>query len=547
MRSGHIVKDCSSKSRCQQYKSITTPFIPASTLAKNHNLIYYIPHHAIWQNADGNPTLRVVFNALRTTSLGNSVNHVVHTGPKLQSDLVSVLTRWRLHRVVFSTDIVMMYRSIDVDERDIDLQRIAWKRPGDREITHYQLLTLTYGMSCSPYLSIRVLKQLAIDQGSEYPEAARLLTENTYVDNIFAGEENRLRPSWKEFETGEPTSALGVGWDPVSDEFRFQPPKLAESDQITKRIILAGIARLYDPVGWLSPIIIIAKVLMQDLWRNQQSWDDPLPSSLTHRWLTFKNNLSHISNIRISRWIGTSQGDALENHGFGDASKTAYAAVIYICVQRQDGSRISRLLTSKTRVAPIKTLTIPRLELCAAFLVAKLLKNVIDVLAISNPVVHAWSASQNVLNWIRTADPSQWPIFVANRVAEVQRILPETPWHYVSTEENPADIASRGTDPQTLADSSLWWSGPKWLSLGDKIWTDFPSDDTILEIDIENKTQIQSTSIAHLFQTPQSLSNFSSLTRLKRAETQLSEVIPDKSDPPRLISKNRTSFNDSQL
>ncbi|XP_051157988.1 uncharacterized protein LOC127279591 [Leptopilina boulardi] len=296
---------------------------------------YYIAHHGIWRNADGKPKLRVVFNASRPSTTGLSANQLLHTRPKLQINLATILMRWRFFRVVFVADIEMMYRMILIDERDVDLQRIVWKRPEDDKVTHFQLLTLTYGMSCSPYLALRTMQQLATDEEASFPDAARIIRKNTHVDDVFSGADDeasaaqlksqlismlltagfhlkkwisnhppllyeipecdRLHPHWRHFETGGPTNALGVAWNPVRDEFRFQPATLEFKKEITKRNVLSAIARLFDPVGWLSPILIVAKVIMQDLWRAKLGWDESLPDALSQRWITFKSQISSVS------------------------------------------------------------------------------------------------------------------------------------------------------------------------------------------------------------------------------------------------------------
>lgn len=147
----------------------------------------YLTHHGIWQPGDRKRKLRVVFNASRHSHDHSSLNELLHAGPALQNDLSTILLRWRFHRIVICADIRMMYRQILVDPADLDFQRIVWKRPQEHQVAHFQLLTLTYGMSCAPYLAIRTLKQLAEDEGARYPEAARVLLNDAYVDDILTG------------------------------------------------------------------------------------------------------------------------------------------------------------------------------------------------------------------------------------------------------------------------------------------------------------------------------------------------------------------------
>ena len=463
--------------------------IEDSEIAEGPGPSCYIPHHGVWQRADQGRKLRVVFDASRRSG-ERSLNEHLSPGPSLQADLVLILLRWRRHRFVICADIKMMYRQILVAEEDQDLQRIVWRGPQDTTTRHYRLQTVTYGMCCAPYLALRTMRQLALDEGHRYPEAAQALSRDTYVDDILTGgstikatndlrdqlvslmklggfplkkiaandpsllkgikPEDRLRPAWFDFELGDPVQALGVSWDPVSDEFRFKRPDFAGSVATTKRQVLAAIARLFDPNGWLSPVIIIAKHLMQDIWKTKLSWDDSLPQGLASRWRTFVADVIHLTNIRIPRWLGTLPGETIIIHGFADDSQMAYAAAVYIVLP---GRATSHLLLSKARVAPLKTITVSRLELCAAVLLSHLLHRVFEEFEDHQPRTYAWSDSLVVLAWL-ASDPSQWNVFVANRVSEIQRVAPFAIWRHVPSAENPADIASRGMPRFSLRTNS---------------------------------------------------------------------------------------------
>ena len=408
----------------------------------------------------------------------------------------------------------MMFRMIKIDERDIDLQRIVWRRPGEKSITHFQLLTVTYGTASAPFLAGRVIKELAAKGKSQFPKAAKILAEDTYVDDICSGadseedaitlrneiisllssgdfplrkwssnnpkilegltSEERLRPEWINFQKDGPISTLGVSWDASSDTFRFKSPVMTEVVQPTKRLALSYIARLFDPVGWLAPVTIIAKVFMQDLWKYKIGWDDKLPTNLQHSWDKFIKMLPEVKNLTLPRWINMTPTSELELHAFGDASKKAYAAVVYARVINNKEIK-TWLIAAKTRVAPIKTQSIPRLELCASLLASKLLVQVQEDLQVKKASLFAWTDSTAVLGWINDPDPGRWPVFIANRVSEIQYLLPNLHWKYINTKENPADIASRGLIPQHLQNNDLWWQGPVWLKLNKACWPVNPS------------------------------------------------------------------------
>ncbi|CAK1577880.1 unnamed protein product [Parnassius mnemosyne] len=173
--------------------------------------------------------------------------------------------------------------------------------------------------------------------------------------------------------------------------------------------------------------------------------------------------LDELSKVRIPRWLGTKNNDlAVELHGFCDASKLAYAAVIYLRIIDCSNKVKTSLVVAKTRVAPVKQVSIPRLELCGAVLLARLLAETSEVFNISKNEVHAWTDSTIVLAWLNN-HPSRWKTFVGNRVTEILTTLESSQWCHISTKQNPADCASRGVSPALLAENNLWFSGPSFF------------------------------------------------------------------------------------
>lgn len=160
-----------------------------------------------------------------------------------------------------------------------------------------------------------------------------------------------------------------------------------------------------------------------------------------------------LERIRVSRWLtGDAANCCCEVHGFADASERAYAAVVYL--RTRNGNKVeTRLIAAKTKVAPLKQVTLPRLELCAAALLTKLVAHLIRVLGLSAPI-HLWSDSTVALGWIQ-AHPASWKTYVANRVSEIQTTLPDACWHHIPGKDNPADCASRGLTPSDLVEHPL--------------------------------------------------------------------------------------------
>ncbi|GFU05132.1 integrase catalytic domain-containing protein [Trichonephila clavipes] len=278
-----------------------------------------------------------------------------------------------------------------------------------------------------------------------------------------------------EFENPIETKTLGVSWKSQEDCFIF---KIAVElkDSYTKRCVLSTIARLFDPLGLLGPVVARAKIFMQSLWSLKIDWIDELPSERAKEWHRFLEDFNSVRSICIGRCIVHPQATRVELHGFADASEKCYGAVIYCRSQSPDGATTVKLVTSKSRVAPVKRVTMPRLELCAAVLLAKLMKRVETALQMKTPPVYLWSDSTIVLAWIQKK-PNLLKTFVANRVATIQHLINAQQWHHVSSEQNPADLVSRGLDPSSLLNNSLWWNGPKCLTT-----KDFPEKNTLSSV-----------------------------------------------------------------
>ncbi|XP_066602498.1 uncharacterized protein [Prorops nasuta] len=511
---------------------------------------WYIPHHPVIQHGVTRSKLRVVFDASRRNADNHSLNEFLLPGPPLQNDLSLILIGWRQYRYAFTADMVKMYRQIEVDPIDQNFQRILWSPTPDKPPVDYQLTTVTYGMSAAPYLAIRTLKQLAVDEGSNFPLGAYCLLHETYVDDIFSGAEhledarqkrdqlisilqtaginldkwasnehsllsNHLESSHdytneKTIRLDQAVKTLGLLWKPDIDAFAFNlQGVVCNNGESTKRGILSSLARLFDPLGLLAPVVVRAKILLQDLWILRLDWDASLPDDILKKWHDYCRTISGLTEISISRWLGPIKSAKCELHGFADASMRAYAAAIYLRVSNDAGECWTTLLIAKSKVAPVKTVTIPKLELCGAVLLVKLFKYLRRIELFNEYPIIAWSDSRDALAWIRK-HPSHWKVFVANRVSYIQTELSSAVWKYVSTHDNPADLATRGLDSNKLKDSSLWWYGPSWLKSPKEHW---PSQPATINPERQDIKVFMSCSITR---EDSLLTRFSSLSKLIR-------------------------------
>ncbi|XP_037821723.1 uncharacterized protein LOC119610536 [Lucilia sericata] len=466
----------------------------------------YLPHHPVIKLDRKTTKLRVVFNASNKTSNGNSLNDCLFVGPTLQADLVLLILRWRFFRFVFNCDITQMYRQIRLDSSHTPFQRILFRDSPTEEIQEYELQTVTFGVNCAPYLAIRTLVQLAEDSEAEYPLAAKILRKCMYVDDVLTGTheistaliardqliaaltsagfvlrkwtsnekailsgipvEHLVDAKLLTFIESSSSKTLGLRWNAQSDSFYFNVDRISMRSSHTKREVLSIIARLFDPVGWLGPVIIVAKM---KVWQDQIDWDAALKPATEAEWQKFAASYHEVNDIQIPRWVNYIPNSTVELHVFSDASEKAYAGVIYARVERPNGEIYTHLLTAKTKVAPIKSISLPRLELCGALLATDLLKSVLFEIDIPLCQIYCWTDSTIVLAWLKK-DPCSWATFVANRVCKIQEVVGRHNWHHVKSDDNPADLASRGISPSDLIQNNLWWHGPNWLREKSTTW-----------------------------------------------------------------------------
>ncbi|XP_057659309.1 uncharacterized protein LOC130895778 [Diorhabda carinulata] len=374
-------------------------------------------------------------------------------GPNIQDNLFHILLRFRKHNYVLSADITKMYRQILVTERQRNLQKILWRSTSDEDINTYQLNTVTYGTAPAAFLSIRSLHEVAYRHLNESPDICNIILHDFYVDDLLTGastvdEVNNIKVrlsellieygfplrKWKSnmntFEHDAESEILHIGdeaqnktlgllWNPSADCLQFSINISNCSPKITKRQILSSTAQIFDPLELLSPVTITAKIILQELWKLKISWDESVPSDLHTTWSNYYSRLLNINSLKIPRQILLSNCITKQLHGFCDASQAAYGACIYIRCSDSLGNCTSNLLCSKTRVAPLKLITIPRLELCGSLLLAELVEKVTCDFQ-PNEITY-WTDSSICIAWINSS-PHILKTFVANRVSQIQNL-----------------------------------------------------------------------------------------------------------------------------
>lgn len=486
------------------YKKLYSDFIHEyielghMSIINNYNTPhYFLPHHGVFREHAITTKLRVVFDAGMVSSSGVSLNDLQMVGPAIQGDLLSILLKFRENRYVACADIEKMYRQVLIDTDQRDLQLILWRDDPSDTLKVYQLNTVTYGTASAPFLSCRCVKQLA--EECEVPYVTETIKNNFYVDDLICGANSiselndictgtsqvlssaclTLRKWVFNFDRANPNDSqsvtkqlavsdnvqnktLGIGWNNNSDNLNYYSQVKTDMSAISKRIILSHASQIFDPLGLISPVITVAKTLLQKCWLLKLEWDEPVPDDVAQVWLRFINSLSSLSNLQIPRHVMCVDPTYIELHIFTDASQTAYGACAYIRTINSESAVTVRLLCSKGKVAPTKPTTIPRLELCGAVLGARLYSKVIKSLRSTINKVVFWTDSTIVLGWLGM-QTNLLKTYVQNRTAEIHDLTKEHPWRHVSGKDNPADLVSRGQGLDTLSASSLWWAGPQFL------------------------------------------------------------------------------------
>lgn len=478
---------------------------------------WYIPHHIVQHNGKN----RVVYNCSFQYQ-GLNLNDFLLPGPALGSSLLAVLLRFRQHAIAFSSDIRAMFHQVRLLPSDRPLLRFLWRDLNrDRAPDVYEWQVLPFGTTCSPCCATYALQRHVHDTTEPGDEVRAAIDQSFYVDNCLhsltsqeaakalvdrlqhllaeGGFELRqwasndpfiishLPPDVKSTscelwlshgQTDVQEPALGLHWNCKSDTLSYKTRKV-EYSVVTMRNIYKVLASQYDPLGYLVPYTTRAKVLVQRLWDKKRDWDDPqLPERLLDSWHSWEAELEHLPEITLPRCYSTPRMDRSSSirdiHVFCDASEQAYGSVAYIRTEDPDGEVKISFLAARSRVAPCKQQSIPRLELCAALTGAQLLKVILTELTLPINSSTLWSDSLTVLTWL-LSDSCRYKVFVGTRVAEIQELTGSASWRYVPTGDNPADDITRGLSLKVMCDDHRWAYGPTFLKSQPAQWPDQPS------------------------------------------------------------------------
>ena len=490
---------------CQAYSAVIAEqerrgFIERVDSAVDSGPVHYLAHHGIKKDSPTTP-IRIVYDcSAKTSSRSYSLNNCLHTGPSLVSDLAQILMRFRCGRFAWVADIEKAFLMLQLHHEDRDYTRFLWPQdPMNTEsgVILFRFKAVLFGATCSQFLlNATILRHIA--EADLEPDLRQEIRKGLYIDNLHGSgdnEEELLHKYWKvrnvfakahlhlrEWTTNScllqdqvisdgvaaqdsTVKFLGLKWNIDQDclSYSFQP---VPSETLTKRYCLSLTAQLFDPLGLLLPVTIRARLFLQQLWRLKLDWDQLLPVDLHASWHDIQSDLLTCSEVLLDRQAIS--GHQVDVHAFSDASNSAYGTAIYLCNGKE-----ARLIVAKGRVAPIKKVTVPKLELTALLLSARLIKFTLDTYAgifqLNN--LYVWSDSKIALSWIHSS--KVLPVYVSNRTDEIRNLIPTARFRYVNTKDNPSDVITRGVSTQQLLSSSAWWQGPTWLISP----TDWPQDD----------------------------------------------------------------------
>lgn len=502
------------------YTATVTDYIEKGYAAEVSNIessssrVWYLPHHPV-VNPNKPGKVRVVFDCAAKYR-GTSLNSQLLQGPDFMNNLVGVVIRFRQEHIALAADIEAMFHQVRVSDEDCDSLRFLWWPGGDltKQPKCYRMEVHLFGATSSPSCTAYALRRTAKDHADSFPkDVISTVKRNFYVDDCLKSlpsvdqaiqlasdiqelmkkggfrltkwlsnskrvvesipESERAPSVVNNLDKGDSSPlerALGVHWDVTKDEIKF---KVSLSNRpLTRRGILSVVSSIFDPLGLVSPVTLRAKAIVQSLCRQKLRWDDPIPEVAVQEWQHWLKKLPALENLKVRRCFKPDYFGHVINvqlHLFCDGSELGYGACAYLRLTDENGKVACSLVIGKSRLAPIKQTSIPRLELSAAVVASRLYGFISDELEITIDKVTFWTDSMIVLGYLRN-ETRRFKTFVGNRVSQIHDVTSPDQWRHVSSELNPADIASRSIDASDVDSLNTWLNGPKFLMKSEQHW-----------------------------------------------------------------------------
>lgn len=544
--------------------------VPQDQLSRDDNRVWYVPHHGVYHPKK--KKIRVVFDC-NASFQEVSLNGQLMQGPDLTNTLIGALVRFREEPIAVMADIESMFYQVRVPETDADLLRFLWWPSGDLSapMKEYRMMVHLFGATSSPSVASYALRRTAEDRrGTTTPEAVETVLHNFYVDDCLksvatveeaivlvkdlsdlCAEGGFTLTKWvsndRRVLSTIPTElratelrdlnltqdvlpierALGVQWCTENDVFTYNIKPQDKSK--TRRGILSIVNSTFDPLGFLAPLILPAKLLMRDLCKEKLGWDEDIGDLRAEQWNKWLEDITLLSGFSIRRCVkpqdyGTTVVARL--HHFSDASEVAYGTASYLVLMNDQGRIHCSLIMGKSRVSPLKQVTVPRLELTAAVVAVKVDRMLQGEMQIPLQQSIFWTDSTTVLKYIDN-DTARYKTFVANRITLIREATKPSQWRYVRTSQNPADKATRGMKAKKFMQDKDWINGPEFLSQAECEWPQRPDN---MSQNMQNDPEVKSVSVNTITVEEQPdcmnklLEYYDSWHRLKRATAWIMKV-----------------------
>ncbi|XP_064627990.1 uncharacterized protein LOC135487824 [Lineus longissimus] len=442
--------------------------VPAGAEPKEGRL-WYLPHHGVYHPQK--KKLRVVFDCAARFA-GTSLNDRLLSGPNLTNNLVGTLHRFRQGDTALVGDIEAMFCQVKVHSRDVDFLRFLWWEDGDvsKPPQEYQQMTHLFGATSSPAVVTYALLRTATDFEDQYgKEAADTLRRNCYVDDCIRSVNGVKCAQCLQKNLKGLTGEGGFNMNRWLSNARAVMQAIPEEEWAKE-------AKDLDLSSENLPTncTLGAKGLLQELSRLKLAWDDPIPKELEEKWMKWKGELSRLSAIRIDRCFRPKDfGEVVrsELHHCPDARQSGYGLASFLRLVNDNGDVHCCLVTGKARVAPLKQVTIPHLELSAATVAVRVDSMLRRELDIEISESYFWTDSMSVLKYVANTS-ARFPTFLADRLRVIHEGSNTFQWHYIPTSLNPGDEASRGLSASEK--NERWFHGPDFLHTPESEWPKTP-------------------------------------------------------------------------
>lgn len=484
---------------------------------------HFLPHHGVVRHDKETTRLRIVFDgSSKSTKAQHSINDCLEKGPNPIPLLFNILIKFRMHSIVIVADIEKAFHQIQISEEDRDMLRFLWfddLANDNPEIIQFRFRRLVFGLTPSPAILNTVLDHHLNKYQNKNSELIKLLRDSLYVDDLCTGADSveeaikiytgasavmkeggfnlrkwdsnsaelcekinstiENKPTKVEKTPGSkndnsPKKVLGISWNANSDTLSYEFEMLVEYAQslpATKRSVLRLSAKIFDPLGLLSPFTIKMKILFQALCVNKGDWDEKLEGEYLSSWNQFLQDILALRTLHVPRCCFENNPVEFQLHGFCDASEKAYAAAVFLRTCYDNGKVKVTLVAAKTRVSPLKRQSIPRLELLGATILARLIHTLSPICNSAlkkDPGIFLWTDSYTTLCWIK--NNRTWKQYIKHRIQAIHELTVQEWWRFCPGEYNPADIPSRGLNGENILSSKSWWTGPEFLTQTEDKW-----------------------------------------------------------------------------